>query len=441
MDDESARGAPLPASPLPADPARDPRPEGEAQAPDSSRSARVRPWSTAPLRLRVLSRWWGSRPAATRDREVAVVFTVLSFAEPLARIGAQFGDLPAHRASAASVLLALGQALPLAVRTRWPGLCLAAVGISFAVHESLGCPPTFASLGLYIALYSVGAHQHHHRRVVPLAATGGHVVFCVTLHALGSPNTWTDFVVFYVALAAMWGLGVLVRGRRAHEAERRRLSAQAAIAEERSRMARELHDVVTHHVTAMVVQAGAAQYLTASPDRVHEALEAINGTGRRALAELRFLLNVLEATGESPSRTPTPGRVSGLVEQAQAGGQPIELVEDGEPAATDTSVRLATYRVVQESLTNAAKYAAGERTLVRLAHTPAWTDVEVTTAGTTGGAAGSPALRHGGAHVSGGRGLTGLRERVEMLGGEFAAGPLQEGGFRVHARIPAGGAA
>ncbi|WP_052397578.1 histidine kinase [Streptomyces sp. NRRL F-5123] len=389
----------------------------------------------------MLSRWWGSRPVATRDREFAVVFTVLSFAEPLARIGAQFGDLPTHRASAAGVLWALGQALPLAVRTRWPTVCLAAVGISFAVHECLGYPPTFASLGLYIALYSVGAHQQHHRQAAPLAATGGYLVFGVTLHALGSPNTWTDFVVFYVALTAMWSLGAVVRGRRAHEAERRRLSAQAAIAEERSRMARELHDVVTHHVTAMVVQAGAAQYLTASPDRVGRALEAITGTGRTALAELRFLLDVLEATGESASRAPMPGRLPGLVEQARAGGQPIELVEDGEPADTATNVRLATYRVVQESLTNAAKYAAGERTLVRLAHTPAWTDVEVTTAGTAGGAADAPALRHGGAHVSGGRGLTGLRERVEMLGGEFAAGPLQEGGFRVYARIPAGGAA
>ncbi|WP_322973218.1 ATP-binding protein, partial [Peterkaempfera griseoplana] len=95
------------------------------------------------------------------------------------------------------------------------------------------------------------------------------------------------------------------------------------------------------------------------------------------------------------------------------------------------------YRVVQESLTNAVKYAAGRRTLVRLAHTPDWTEVEVTTDGAPVSAA---ALRDGGPHVSGGRGLTGLRERVEMLGGGFAAGPRPEGGFRVHARIPTGDA-
>ncbi|WP_369223385.1 sensor histidine kinase [Streptomyces sp. R39] len=396
--------------------------------------------SAATARLRPLSRWWESRAPAARDRVFALVVTVLSFVAPLSRIGAQLGALPARDASVASVLLTLGQALPLAVRTRWPALCLAVVGTSFALHESLGCPPTFASLGLYVALYSVGVHQERLRRVVPLAATGGYVVLCVVLHALGSPNGLTDFLVYYMALTAMWALGVLVRERRGHEAERRVRSARAAVAAERSRMARELHDVVTHHVTAMVVQAGAAQYVAESPDRVGEALVAINGTGRRALAELRFLLGVLEATGDSASRTPMPGRVPDLVEQARASGQPVELVEDGEQPDMAVGAHLTVYRVVQESLTNAVKYAAGSRTLVRLAHTPGWTDVEVTTAGTADGTSESAALRGSGPHVSGGRGLTGLGERVEMLGGEFAAGRRSEGGFRVYARIPTGGA-
>jgi signal transduction histidine kinase len=397
--------------------------------------------SAATARLRLLSRWWESRPTATRDREFALVFTVLSFAAPLSRIGAQLGALPVHGASVVSVLLTLGQTLPLAVRTRWPAACLAVAWTSFAVHESLGCPPTFGSLGPYIALYSVGAHQERLRRVVPLAATGGYMVLCAVLHALGSPNDLTDFLVYYMALTAMWALGVLVRERRAYEAERRLLSAQAAIAAERSRIARELHDVVTHHVTAMVVQAGAAQCVTESPDRVNEALVAINGTGRHALAELRFLLGVLEATGDSASRTPMPGRVPDLVEQTRAGGQPIELVEDEEQPDMAIGVRLTVYRVVQESLTNAVQHAAGQRTLVRLAHTPGWTDVEVTTAGRTAdGTSESVALRNRGPGISGGRGLAGLRDRVEMLGGEFEAGPRSEGGFRVHARIPAGGA-
>ena len=399
--------------------------------------------AAATARLGSLSRWWGSRPAASRDYVYAFVLTVSAFATPLSRIGAQFGDLPAHGGGPVNVLLTLGQTLPLAVRSRRPAICLAVAGSSFALHEILGQPMTVGSLGLYFALYSVGAHQSRHRWIVPLAATGGYVVFAVVLWASGSPDDFADYLVFFMALAVVWGLGAQVRARRAHEAERRRLSAQAAIAAERSRLARELHDVVTHHVTAMVVQAGAAQYLTSSPDRVTEALDAIGGTGRRALGELRFLLGVLEATGDSAPRTPAPGRVPDLVEQTRSGGQPVELVEDGEQPVTAVGAQLTTYRVVQEALTNAVKYAPGRRTLVQLAHTPDWTEVEVLTAGADDGARASGSVsvsgRGGGPHVSGGRGLSGLRERVEMLGGEFAAGPSSEGGFRVHARIPTGG--
>lgn len=384
------------------------------------------------------------RPAlaiAFGDREFALVLTVLSFMSPLSRIGAQFGDLPVHDASVASVLLSLGQTLPLMVRTRWPTTCLAVVGTSFAVHQSLGCPPTFGSLGLYIALYSVGAHQRP-RWTVPLAATGAYLLFGVTLHILGSPDGLIDYLLFYLVLASVWGLGIMVRRHRRQEAVRRHLSTQVAIAAERSRMARELHDVVTHHVTAMVVQAGAARYLTESPDRLDDALDAINGTGRRALVELRFLLGVLEATGDAEphKRTPMPGRVADLVEQTRAGGQPIELVEVGEQPTMAIGARLTAYRVVQESLTNAVKYAAGHQTLVRLTHTPDWTEVEVTTTGTADGTTWSAAPPDDGPHLPGGRGLTGLRERVAMLDGEFTAGFRPEGGFHVWARIPTGGA-
>ncbi len=150
-------------------------------------------------------------------------------------------------------------------------VCLALTGTSFAVYESLAFPPTFSSLGLYIALYSVGVHQNRLRRVVAAAATVGYLVFAIALHELGSPACLADYLLFSVVLAVPFGLGAMVRGRKAREAERRYLYAQAAIAEERSRLARELHDVVTHHVTAMVVQSGAAQYLTESPESVTEA--------------------------------------------------------------------------------------------------------------------------------------------------------------------------
>ncbi len=151
---------------------------------------------------------------------------------------------------------------------------------------------------------------------------------------------------------------------------------------------------------------------------------------------------MLEATGESASSdlTPMPGRVPDLVEQMRAGGQPIELVEDGEQADMAIGAQLTAYRVVQESLTNAVKYAAGRRTLVRLAHTPGWTDVEVTTAGTSGGAPRPPPSATAAGHL--GRPRPGRAAGTGGDAGRRVHGGAQTGGaFRVHARIPTGGIA
>ena len=387
----------------------------------------------APQTAGRLAGWWRSRSTTARDGALAAVLAAAAFVPALSSVAAQFGDLPRRPADLLAVLLVLGQTLPLAVRTRWPAVCLAVVGISFAVFESLGYPPSFGNLGLYLALYSAGAWQHRFRRAVPAAASVAYVVFSVVLHVLGSPERLVDYVEFYLALAAFWVAGAFVRRHRAEEAERRELKAREAAAGERSRIARELHDVVTHHVTAMVVQADAALFLAASPDRVAESMTAISGTGRRALAELRYLLGVLEATGESApaGRAPALGTLRDLVEQTRLIGQPVEFVEEGEPPELAVGAELAVYRVVQEALTNAVKHAAGRRTIVRVGHSPGLVDIDVTT---TGGGAGVtvPAPL-----PSGGRGLGGLHERVSMLGGELVAAAQPDGGFRVHARIPA----
>jgi signal transduction histidine kinase len=281
----------------------------------------------------------------------------------------------------------------------------------------LSYPPTFASLALYVALYSAGAHAE---RAVAVTAGVAYVALAFTLHALGSPNRVQDFVLFGLALGVMWMAGDRVRYWRQDEVARRE---QAKVAE-RARIARELHDVVTHHVTAMVVQADAAQFvLEAAPGKAAESLTAISGTGRRALTELRHLLGVLEATGESADRTPALGRVSDLVEQAKLSGQRVELIEEGEQRPRGIDAELAAYRVVQEALTNALKHAAGHPAKVRVRHADQ-VEIEVITLGVTDSSA-----------PSGGRGLTGLGERVRMLGGEFEAGPREEG-FRVWALIP-----
>ncbi|MEA5360651.1 histidine kinase [Amycolatopsis sp., V23-08] len=361
---------------------------------------------------------WARVTLEARDRGLAVAVTVAAFVPGLGMLGAQFGDLPRHDGGFAAVLLVLGQTLPLAVRSRWPSVALTISGICFGAHEVLAYSPSIGSLALYFALYSAGAHEERWRRALPAIASIGYVVFAILLALRGSPSELPVYVVYYVVLVLFWLLGSLVRQRRRQEAERRRLTARAAAADERARLARELHDVVTHHVTAMVVQADAARYLPS--ERVPEVLTTITGSGRDALTELRFLLGVLEATG---ARTPGLAALRNLVEQP---GRVIELVEEGERPALPAETELTAYRIVQEALTNAAKYAAGRPAAVRVGYRVDLLAIEVATEGP---------VTEAGALGSGGRGLGGLRDRVDALGGRFTAGPSEDG-FLVSAEIP-----
>ncbi|MGP3991928.1 sensor histidine kinase [Streptomyces sp. 3N207] len=354
--------------------------------------------------------------------------------------------MPRREADVLAAFLTLGQTVPLATRARWPASSLGFVWLAFAAYTTLGYPPTFGSMGLYLALYSLGAHQERRRGLALPVVTVAYAGYAAVLHAAGSPHGLLDFVLFYFALAVFWVVGCLVRGRRVAATEREQLAEQVAVAAERARIARELHDVVTHHVTAMVVQADAAQFLADRPDQVAQGMTAISGTGRRALADLRYLLGALEATGESapPEPSPTPGTLSDLVEQTRLAGQPVELDEEGTPNDAPAAVDMAVYRVVQEALTNAVKYAPGRRTVVHVRHHGDRADVQVTTSGTTTtAAAAGPAPRPAadGPVPSGGRGLRGLRERVGILGGELVAESLPEGGFRVSASLPTGSGA
>ncbi|MEU1529852.1 sensor histidine kinase [Streptomyces fagopyri] len=393
---------------------------------------------------------WSPLSVLKRDAALTLLLTPVVFAPVTARVGAEFGDLPQRSYDVAGILLTMTLWLPLMLRRRWPGICLALVASAFAAHELLGCPQTLASWGLYIALYSFGAHAMRadggRLGLAAAAATGLYVLFALGLYDRGSPQRMADFALIYLVLVGCWGIGRAVRARRTVEVEQRRLEAEAARAEERSRIARELHDVVTHHVTAMVVQADATQYLLAdAPDRVAVSLEAISDSGRHALTDLQHLLGVLKASGGMSAEggttndgttgdlTPGSGRLSDLVEQTRAAGQPVELTESGERRPMATGVELAVYRVVQETLTNALKHAPGHPTKVRIRYGQAEMEVEVTTEGTPARAAlpRSRPLGRGGGH-----GLLGLRERVGVFGGELLSGARPDGGFRVHARIP-----
>ncbi|MGH8878096.1 MAG: sensor histidine kinase, partial [Stackebrandtia sp.] len=286
-----------------------------------------------------------------------------------------------------------------------------------------------AGTALPIALLTVAADLDHRRRTTMVVASAVFVALSFALHRDGSIERFEGYVVFYLALALAWGIGAWLRSTRNAEDERRRRVAEDTRTAERTRIARELHDVVTHHVTAMVVQTEAARYLTAVPDRLDQTLTAVTDTGRRAITDLRHLLDLLNPDHGTEARSPSVGELHTLVEQTRQAGQPVEFTEEGTRATSTGSADLVAHRVVQEALTNALKYAHGSRTSVQVRHSEREITVEVATHGSVSRAA----FPNGS-----GRGLAGLRDRVDVLGGEFTADRRGDGGFVVWARIPAG---
>ncbi|MQY09617.1 hypothetical protein ACRB68_77460 [Actinomadura sp. RB68] len=367
-----------------------------------------------------------------RDLPLALLVAVTSFLPVFRGHETQVGELPARPFDAAAIVAFALLCAPLAVRRRWPAVCLALVSLGFVSAELRGYHMV-AGTALPLALLSAGAHLAHHRRITVIVLSAAYVPLAVALDRLGGAERLDGYVTFYLGLAVIWVIGSWLRSTRTAEAERRIRLAEAARAAERTRIARELHDVVTHHVTAMVVQAEAARYLTAVPDRLDETLSAITGTGRRAIADLRHLLDLLDpghgTTREGHAMLPSTGDLRTLVEQTRLAGQPVEFTEEGEPAESAGSAEFVAYRVVQEALTNALKHAHGNRTVTRVRYAEKEITVEVGTDG--------PADRPG-SPAGSGRGLAGLGERVGALGGEFSAAGRPDGGFVVRARIPAG---
>jgi len=202
-----------------------------------------------------------------------------------------------------------------------------------------------------------------------------------------------------------------------------------ALADERQRIARELHDVVAHSVSVMVVQTGAARtLLTRAPDQAAEALLAVERSGREALGELRALLGLLTQADAEPALAPQPGlgQLDRLVERVGEAGLPIELHVDGTPRALPPGLDLTAYRILQEALTNALKYAGGARTTVTVEFGERELRLEVLDAG----------VQKPNGQAGAGRGLLGMHERVAVYGGHLETGQRPEGGFAVRARLP-----
>jgi signal transduction histidine kinase len=242
---------------------------------------------------------------------------------------------------------------------------------------------------------------------------------------------WWELAMFVAPLIG----GVVAGSRRARTLATEKAlveaEARAAVGEERARIARELHDVVTHHVNLVVLQAMAASgMLDRDPERVREPLRVIESSGREALTEMRRLLGVLREDDAERPLAPQPGvaDVDALVGSARTAGLSVGLAVSGTPRRLPAGLALTVYRIVQEALTNAARHAAGSRVGVSLRYEPESVEVAVVDDG-------GKQVEHGA--PGGGRGLLGMRERVAVFAGTLETGPSADGGFAVHARLPA----
>jgi signal transduction histidine kinase len=306
-----------------------------------------------------------------------------------------------------------------------------------------GMPFRLADFALAIGLYTVVAYVG--RRQGLLYATWLAVGTFVWALWRMDPSAETAFIVFVIAVVFgfSWAMGEFVGARRAYHSEleqrlklletERDQQARIAVGEERSRIARELHDVVAHAVSVMVVQADGAGYaIKTNPDLAEAAVRTIADTGRQALTEMRRLLGVLRSEDQSGTQwAPQPGAgdLHELAENCRAAGLPVRLETTGALAALPAGLGLGVYRIVQEALTNTLKHAgSGASATVRVTQEGDQVEVEVADDGF-----GTP---HDLVAVSGGNGLIGMRERAGVLGGTLEAGPNPGGGWRVRAVLP-----
>jgi signal transduction histidine kinase len=377
----------------------------------------------------------------------------------------------AHEPDVVGYLLAIAIQVPLAWRRRNPVHALAATMVLAAPFVVRGYAGSGVSIGPLILVYSLAAHTDRRTATLWGLAFAAFLTAIITVRLLRhAAMSGLIFVSNYLVFGTAWILGDNLRNRRALAVELRERAVQAevrsvieareAVTLERTRIARELHanctrtarelhDVVAHSMSVMVVQAVAARRVLAlDPDKAAGAMEAIETTGRASLNEMRRILGVLrtedvgdgepDAHGErlSPAAQLAPqpglGDLDALIAQCRAAGMDVAY-EDAGPLsvlcpALSPALQLTIFRIVQESLTNVLKHAGPARAQVRVSYESGAVSVEVADDGR--GAAADPA-------TSGGHGVRGIRERVEVFGGTVRIGPRHDGGYRVHAVLPA----
>ncbi|GLY18358.1 sensor histidine kinase [Kineosporia rhizophila] len=368
-----------------------------------------------------------------------VLLTLLVMATVVLR-----SDVPPVSDTAAAIEMFL--VLPLVLRRVFPSTVFVVLLVLFGTLP-LWSTVSGPNLAVLVALYTVAANQSRVRASV--AALALDITYVVLVSASPRVN-WVDaLLVCTAATAAALALGLWIGTRRSYLAELRdraeRLERERdqqhelAVATERARMTREMHDIVAHHLTVVVALSdAAARTAPRSPEQAAEVMRQVSATGRQALAETRRVLNGSNGSseGEGDGRAPVPDLrgIDDLLEGVRTAGLPVSYQVAGDPGkvAIEPGVQLTVYRLVQEALTNTMKHAgAGATATVRLEYGDSRIAVEITDDGGGRRAAAAPSRGPG-------RGLTGMRERVHAYGGEVDSGPRHPAGWRVSARIAAG---
>lgn len=388
---------------------------------------------------------WGRLPDWAQDVMLAALITCVQVQGTVSRVASDPATVVRPLADAGlGYALLIASGVVVAVRRRFPVAAFVVAGLASIVYYGLDYPDGPGWIGLFVTLYTLTALGDG-RRSLLIAGWGIMVLtVCWLLSAVDlQPRAAIGWVFFRIGASVMSAaLGESVRSRRvityeavqrAELAERTREEvARARVAQERLRIAREVHDTVAHAIAVINVQAGvAAHVLDKRPDGAREALVAIEHTSARALQEMRTVLDVLRTTPQS--RTPEPGvdRVDELVEHARDAGLDITLNRPPLPTgALPSAVDAAAYRIVQEAVTNVIRHVGPTRVVVDLECGPESLEIAVTDEGRPDHPGSS------GVGFSRGHGLQGMRERCELLGGQLVAGPLPEAGFEVRARFP-----
>ncbi|HET7387587.1 MAG TPA: histidine kinase [Nocardioidaceae bacterium] len=333
----------------------------------------------------------------------------------------------------------LGAVLLIWRRARPVAVFAVTIGVYVGYFLAFGAPENLGLvLDVTVALFAVGRWEPNRRLAQQMLLWA---VFALAVHDWLDPaaKTWHALLTalpYDVLMLCAWLLGAFVRVR----GESRAATAARIASQERTRIARELHDIVAHGLGVMVLQAeGAAEIVQRDPARARAAMERVAENGRSSLVELRKALGALrDPDAGELSPQPGLGMLEELLGKVRDSGLQVDLESEGSARPLPAGVDLAAYRVIQEALTNTLRHSRAKRAVVRVRHAARGVDLEICDDGHAGIHAG-----HGSGHGSlpgGGRGLVGMRERVGLLGGVVDAGPRAEGGFRVAVHLPHAGA-